>query len=546
MGTKNIYEQGLDRNTANFAQLSPLSFIGRTAAVYPGYISVIHGKKRFTWAETYTRCRRLVGALKARGMGPGDTVAIMGANTPEMYEAAFGVPMTGAAVNTLNVRLDADTIAYCLNHGEAKILITDTEFSATVKDALRVLDRDITVIDIDDSEAGQDISREHLGEKDYEALLQEGDPEFDWNLPADEWQAISLNYTSGTTGDPKGVVYHHRGAYLNAVSNIIGWNLAHHPVYLWTLPMFHCNGWCFPWSIAAVAGTNVCLRNVTAANIFDAIADHGVTHFCGAPIVLNLVANASDEERRNFDHSVNVMTAAAPPPATTLEAMQRQGFNVTHVYGLTETYGPAVICSWHDEWNDRPIEEQVELKSRQGVNYHMLQGLSVRNPETMEPVPLDGETMGEVMFRGNIVMKGYLKNSAATEESLSGGWFHSGDLGVAHPDGYIQLKDRSKDIIISGGENISSIEVEGALYKHPAVLAAAVVAKPDDKWGETPCAFIELKDKAAPVTEDEMIEFSRNNLAHFKAPKTVIFGPLPKTSTGKIQKFKLREKAKDI
>ncbi len=546
MSGGNIYEQGLERNTANFTPLSPLTFLGRTAAVYPDHPSVIHGKKRFTWAETYARCRRLAGALKARGIGTGDTVAIMGSNTPEMYEAAFGVPMTGGVLNTLNVRLDADSITYCLNHGEAKVLITDTEFSETVKEALAALGRDITVIDIDDTEAEDGISRKRLGEKDYEALLEEGDPESEWHLPDDEWQAISLNYTSGTTGEPKGVVYHHRGAYLNAISNIVGWNMAHHPVYLWTLPMFHCNGWCFPWSIAAVGGTNVCLRRVNAANIFNAIADHRVTHFCGAPMVLNFVVDATDDERRDFDHTVNVMTAAAPPPASTLEGMQRLGFNVTHVYGLTETYGPAVICSWHDEWNGLSPQEQAELKSRQGVNYHMLQGLTVMDPETMTPAPNDGETMGEVMFQGNIVMKGYLKNEDGTKESLAGGWFHSGDLGVLHPDGYIQLKDRSKDIIISGGETISSIEIEGVLYKHPAVLAAAVVARPDEKWGETPCAFVELKENAEPVTEDNLIGFCRNNMAHFKAPKTVIFGPLPKTSTGKIQKFKLRDKAKEI
>jgi fatty-acyl-CoA synthase len=546
MGANDIYERGLGQNSANYTPLTPLSFIQRTAAVYPDHLSVIHGAKRFTWRDTYDRSRKLASALSRRGIGTGDTVAIMGSNTPEMYEAAFGVPMTGAALNTLNVRLDAPTIAFSLQHGEAKFLITDTEFSATVKMALQKLGRVIPVIDIDDSETGNDISHERLGEKDYEALLAEGDPEFDWRVPADEWQAISLNYTSGTTGDPKGVVYHHRGAYLNAVSNIIGWNMMHHPVYLWTLPMFHCNGWCFPWSVAAVAGTNVCLRRVNAANIYNAIADHGVTHFCGAPIVLNCVINAKPNERRAFDHTVNVMTAAAPPPASTLEAMQRQGFKVTHVYGLTETYGPAVICAWHEDWNERPIEEQAQLKSRQGVNYHMLQRLTVMDPETMKPVPADGETMGEVMFRGNIVMKGYLKNKKSTDASLAGGWFHSGDLGVMHPDGYLQLKDRSKDIIISGGENISSIEVESVLYRHPAVLTAAVVARPDDKWGETPCAFIELKDQAGTVSVDEIIKFCRDNMAHYKAPKTVVFGMLPKTSTGKIQKFKLRDIAKKL
>jgi len=546
MSNENIYETGLGKNTANFTPLTPLSFIGRTAAVYPDHLSVVHGNKRYTWSQTYARCRRLASALAHRGIAVGETVAVIGSNTPEMLEAAFGVPMSGAVLNTLNVRLDAKTIAYCLNQGEAKLLITDTEFSQTIKEALAQLGRDIPVIDIDDSEAGDDISHERLGEKDYEALLEEGDADFDWNLPADEWQAISLNYTSGTTGNPKGVVYHHRGAYLNATSNIIGWNMAHHPVYLWTLPMFHCNGWCFPWSVAAIAGVNVCLRRVAAGEIFTAIATHGVTHFCAAPIVLNMVVNADDAERKDFSHTVNVMTAAAPPPASTLEKMQRQGFNVTHVYGLTETYGPAVICSWHDEWNDRPIEEQAELKARQGVNYHMLQGLRVMDPETMTPVPDDGETIGEVMFRGNVVMKGYLKNQDATNESLADGWFHSGDLGVSHPDGYMQLKDRSKDIIISGGENISSIEVENVLYKHPAVLTAAVVARPDEKWGETPCAFIELKNPDQPPGEDEIIEFCRDNIAHFKAPKTIIFGILPKTSTGKIQKFKLREKAKQL
>jgi len=546
MGGRSIYDKDLGQNTANYTPLTPLSFIQRTAAVYPDHTSAIHGGKRFTWKETYARSRRLASALSRRGIRTGDTVAFMGSNTPEMYEAAFGVPMTGAVLNTLNVRLDAPTIAFSLNHGEARFLITDTEFSATVKAALKALGRDIPVIDIDDSEAGNDVSHERLGEKDYETLLAEGNPEFEWQIPADEWQAISLNYTSGTTGDPKGVVYHHRGAYLNAVSNIIGWNMSHHPVYLWTLPMFHCNGWCFPWSIAAVAGTNVCLRRVNAANIYNAIADHGVTHFCGAPIVLNYVINAKPDERRTFSHTVNVMTAAAPPPASTLEGMQRQGFKVTHVYGLTETYGPAVICAWHDDWNGRPIEEQAQLKSRQGVNYHMLQALTVMDPETMKPVPADGGTMGEVMFQGNIVMKGYLKNKKSTDASLAGGWFHSGDLGVLHPDGYIQLKDRSKDIIISGGENISSIEVESVLYRHPAVLAAAVVARPDEKWGETPCAFVELKDSAGVVSEAEIVKFCRDNMAHYKAPRTVIFGPLPKTATGKIQKFKLRDVAKGL
>jgi fatty-acyl-CoA synthase len=466
-GAGNPFETGLDKNLANYTPLSPLTFIERAAATFPDHLAVVHGARRYTWSATYARCRRLASALAARGIGLGDTVAMMAANTPELYEAHFGVPMIGAVLNALNVRLDAESIAFCLRHGGAKVLITDTEFSATIKDAVAKLGRDIIIIDIDDVEAESRGPR--VGEMDYEALLQEGDPDFAWSLPADEWQAISLNYTSGTTGDPKGVVYHHRGAHLNATSNIVGWNMGHHPTYLWTLPMFHCNGWCFPWSLAAVAGTNVCLRRVSAATMYGAIADHCVSHFCGAPIVLNLITNATGDERRDFDHTVNVMTAAAPPPASTLVEMQRLGFQVTHVYGLTETYGPAVICAWHDAWNDLPVEEQAALKSRQGVRYHMLEALDVMDPATMTPVPADGETMGEVMFRGNVVMKGYLKNPQTSEQAFADGWFHSGDLGVMHPDGYIELRDRSKDIIISGGENISSIEVEGALYAHPAV-----------------------------------------------------------------------------
>ena len=535
-----IYDRDLERNGANFAPLSPLTFLERAASVYPDRVSVIHGRKRHTWKETYARCRRLASALTRRGIGPGDTVAVMAANTPEIYEASFGVPMLGAVLNTLNVRLDGTAIAFCLDHGEAKVLLTDTEFANVIKEALPQIGRKLLVVDIADSEAE---AGERLGEIDYESFLAGGDPDFAWAMPDDEWDAISLNYTSGTTGNPKGVVYHHRGAYLNALSNIVGWNMGHHPVYLWTLPMFHCNGWCYPWSLAAVGGTSVCLRRVSAANIYAAIAEHKVTHFCGAPIVLNYVVNAAESEKRPLPHTVQVMTAAAPPPAPTLADMQRAGFNVTHVYGLTETYGPAVICSWHPEWNDLPIEQQAELKSRQGVRYHALDGLAVMDPNTMTPVPADGKTIGEVMFRGNIVMKGYLKNPQASTEAFKGDWFHSGDLGVLHPDGYIQLKDRSKDIIISGGENISSIEVEGAIAAHPAVLFAAVVAKPDDKWGETPCAFVELKP-GKTASADEIIAFCRERLAKFKCPRHVVFGPLPKTSTGKIQKFKLREMAK--
>lgn len=541
--TDNIYEQHLDRNQANYAPLSPLSLLARAADVFPTKVSLIHGTKRFTWAQTYARSRALASALSKRGIGRGDTVAIMGANTPEMYEAAFGVPMTGAVLNTLNVRLDAATIAFCLGHGEAKVLLTDTEFAKTVKAALAQHgDDQLLVIDIDDSESQMD--SELLGECDYESFLGQGDAAYEWSLPNDEWDAISLNYTSGTTGNPKGVVYHHRGAYLNALSNIIGWNMGHHPVYLWTLPMFHCNGWCFPWTLAAVAGSSVCLRQVSAANMYNAIANHGVTHFCGAPIVLNFIANATEEERRELPHSVKAMTAAAPPPAATLQKMQEIGFDVTHVYGLTETYGPAVMCAWDPDWDALDIEQQTRLKGRQGVRYHVLEGLDVMDPDTMIPVPRDGQTMGEIMFRGNIVMKGYLKNPAASDEAFGGGWFHSGDLAVMQPDGYIKIQDRSKDVIISGGENISSIEVEDTLYKHPAVLACAVVAKPDEKWGETPCAFIELKEGTNDVSEAQLIAFCRDNMAHFKCPTSVVFCDIPKTSTGKIQKFKLRAQLK--
>ena len=535
----NIYDADLDRCDANYVSLSPLSFLGRVARVYPDHPSVIHGGTRWTWRETAERCNRLASALAKRNIGPGDTVSVMAPNIPALYESHFGVPMTGAVLNALNIRLDAKTLAFILEHGEAKVLITDTEFSPVIKDALRICKQDLLVIDIDDPEGP---GGDRLGELTYEELLTEGKSNYTWSAPDSEWNAISLNYTSGTTGNPKGVVYHHRGAYLNASSNIIGWNLGHHPTYLWTLPMFHCNGWCFPWSLAAVGGTSVCLRNVSASAIFDAIADHSVTHFCGAPVVLNLIINAAESETRNFDHTVEVMTAAAPPPAAVLAAMEAAGFSMTHVYGLTETYGPAVICAWHPEWNDLPLAEQAEIKSRQGVPYHMLEDLKVLDPETMNSVKPDALQLGEVMFRGNIVMKGYLKNPKATAEAFAGGWFHSGDLGVLYPDGYIQLKDRSKDIIISGGENISSIEIEDTLYRHPDVLEAAVVARPDNKWGETPCAFVTLKDTAVGVTGQDIINFCRDQMAHFKIPKTVIFLELPKTSTGKVQKFRLREK----
>jgi fatty-acyl-CoA synthase len=537
----NPYEQDLDKNRANYAPLTPLSFIERSATTYPNRLAVVHGARRYTWKEIYARCRRLASALARRGLGPGDTVAAMLSNTPELYECHFGVPMCGAVLNALNTRLDADAIAFMLAHGEAKVLITDKEFSATIEAALAKSGRKPTVIDVDD--ALYEGPGKRLGEKTYEALLEEGDPEWDWQWPADEWQAISLNYTSGTTGNPKGVVYHHRGAYLNGVGNILVWGMPHHSVYLWTLPMFHCNGWCFPWTMAANAGTSVCLRKVDAALIFDLVRKHHVTHYCGAPIVHQTLINAPAELRKGIDWTVNCLVAGAAPPAAVIEGMEKMGFSLTHVYGLTETYGPATVCAKQLEWASLPLGDQVRMNGRQGVRYTVEEGLSVMDPATMKPVPADGETMGEIMFRGNITMKGYLKNPKATQEAFAGGWFHSGDLAVMSPDGYVKIKDRSKDIIISGGENISSIEVEDALYRHPAVMAAAVVAMPDPKWGETPCAFVELK-AGAQASEAEIIEHCRARMAKFKTPRAVVFGELPKTSTGKIQKFLLREKAK--
>ncbi len=538
----NPYDTGLDKNPANYVPLSPLSFIKRTAATFPRRLAVAHGKRRYSWAETYERSLRLASALSARGIGKGDTVAVMLTNTPEMVEAHHGVPMIGAVLNALNFRLDAPAIAFILEHGEAKVLITDTEFAPVIREVLATLGREILVIDVEDSEGP---GGEALGEIDYESFLAGGDPDFEWSLPEDEWDAIALNYTSGTTGNPKGVVYHHRGAYMNAVGNTLVWSLPAFPIYLWTLPMFHCNGWCFPWTVTAKAGTHVCLRKVEAGAIYRAFSEEGVTHMCGAPIVMQLVSGAAAEERRPFSQQVKFMTAAAPPPASVLQRMAEEGIEVTHVYGLTEVYGPAVVCEWDPGWDSLDIHEQAALKARQGVTYPVQEGIMVADAETLQPVPPDGETIGEVFMRGNITMKGYLKNPDATREAFSGGWFHTGDLGVLHGDGYIELKDRAKDIIISGGENISSIEVENQLFKHPAVAAAAVVARPDEKWGETPCAFVELHP-GQKVTEEELIGFCRDNMARFKAPRTVVFGELPKTSTGKIQKFVLRAKARDL
>ena len=542
MTSTNIYDIGLDANPANFVQLSPLSFIARAAAIYPDQPAVSYGAVRRNWAETYARTRRLASALAARGIGRGDTVSIVAANIPEMFEAHFAVPMSGAVLNTINTRLDAEAIAFILNHAETKVLLVDPEFAEPVARAIRIAARpDLLVVDIEDPsfEGGQ-----RIGHITHTELLAEGDPDFDWSLPDNEWDAISLNYTSGTTGDPKGVVYHHRGAALNALSNIVTWGMPHHARYLWTLPMFHCNGWCFPWTLAANAGLCVCLRAVRPEPIFQLIRDEGVTHFCGAPIVLQMLVNAPDH-LKDFTHEVKVMTAGAPPPAAVIANMEAMGVEVTQVYGLTETYGPSVVSAWQGKWDGVDKTERARLKSRQGVPNIALEGLMVADPDTLIPVPADGQTIGEIFMRGNNVMKGYVKNPSATEKSFRGGWFASGDLGVMHPDGYIEIKDRLKDIIISGGENISSVEVEDVLYRHPDVLEAAVVARPDETWGETPCAFVTLKP-GRTLTESDLIEFCRNHMARFKAPKTIIFEDLPKTSTGKIQKFLLRDRAKGL
>ncbi len=539
----NAYDTDLDRNAANFQPLTPLGFLERSAAIFPERLAVVHGAVRRNYRDLYARARRLASALAAHGVGKNDTVTVMLANTPAMLECHFGVPMAGAVLNTLNTRLDAAIIAFTLDHAETRVLITDREFSGVMKQALALAKTKPLVIDYDDPEyAGPG---ERLGAIEYEELLAGGDPEFSWIMPRDEWDAIALNYTSGTTGDPKGVVYHHRGAYLLAMANLLTGNLGRAPVYLWTLPMFHCNGWCFPWSIVLAGGVQVCLRQVRAGLMFDLIASEKVTHLCGAPVVMSTLLNAPAQEKKPLPHEVEFFTAAAPPPEAVLAAMREAGFNVTHLYGLTEVYGPAVVNEWNSDWDALPANEQAMKKARQGVRYPVLEALDVLDPDTMESVPADGETLGEVMFRGNVVMKGYLKNPASTQAAFAGGWFHSGDLGVKYPDGYVQLKDRSKDIIISGGENISSIEVEDALYKHPAVQVAAVVARPDDKWGETPCAFIELRPGASASAE-ELIDWCRQHMARFKVPRHIVFAEVPKTSTGKIQKFRLREMAKAL
>jgi fatty-acyl-CoA synthase len=539
----NPFELGLDKNAANYVPLSPLSFLRRAAEVYPNRPAVTHGDRRHTWSETYARCRRFASALRRRGVGAGDTVAVIAPNIPAMFEAHYGIPMTGAVINALNTRLDPASIAFMLQHGEAKVLLADRELSATVGKALHMLERRPLVIDIEDVLGS---GGERLGELEYEDLLAEGDPNFDWSLPRDEWDAIALNYTSGTTGNPKGVVLHHRGAYINAVSNAVTWAMPHFPVYLWTLPMFHCNGWCFPWTLALLAGTSVCLRKVEVAPIFGLIHEHRVTHFCGAPVVHNMLINAPDATRGSWDHAVHGMIAGAAPPQAVIEGAERIGIHLTHVYGLTEVYGPASVCAKHPEWDELPVAKRAELNGRQGVTYPLQEAMMVADPETLQPVARDGQAMGEIFFRGNITMKGYLKNPKATEEAFRGGWYHTGDLAVVYPDGYVKIKDRSKDIIISGGENISTIEVEDVLYSHPSVLEAAVVARPDDKWGETPCAFVTLKPGVGALTGEELIAWCRARLAGFKVPKRVVFGPLPKTSTGKIQKNLLREQAKAL
>jgi len=539
----NPYNTDLDRNPANHQPLTPLTFLERAASVYPEYTAIIHGSIKYSYAEFYRRSRQLASALSNQAIGRGDTVSVMLANTPAMLEAHYGVPMSGAVLHSINTRLDPVTIAFQLDHSDAKVLIVDREFLATVRAALDLAQVSPILVDYNDGEFL--ISDKLLGATEYESFISQGDDKFEWLMPEDEWDAISLNYTSGTTGSPKGVVSHHRGAYLLAQGNALIASINKHAVYLWTLPMFHCNGWCFPWTMSAIIGTHVCLRHVRPEPIWEAISTHKVTHLCGAPIVMSTILSVDKEDRHLPENKVEFFTAAAPPPENILTEMKDSGFNVTHLYGLSETYGPAVVNEWHKEWDELDEGIQASLKARQGVRYLPLESLDVMNPETMESVPRDGKTIGEVMFRGNVVMKGYLKNKQASEKSFKDGWFHSGDLGVIHENGYIQLKDRSKDIIISGGENISSIEIEAVLYKHPSVLAVAVVSMPDDKWGETPCAFVQLNKKGA-ASETELGQWCRDNMASFKLPRKFIFEDIPKTSTGKVQKFILRERARKI
>jgi fatty-acyl-CoA synthase len=540
--TEGKYDQHLGKGPANYAPLTPLSFLARSAAVYPNKTAVIHGDMRFSYQTFYNRCRRLGSALKKRGIGTGDTVAVMAPNNPPLLEAHYGIPMCGAVLNALNIRLDAGTIAFVLEHGEAELLIADRQFADEVSEALKKMKNPPPVVEINDPLGGYDTA---ISEQDYESLLNEGDPDYEWHGPSDEWQAISLNYTSGTTGNPKGVVYQHRGAYLNALGNALAFKLSDNTVYLWTLPMFHCNGWTYTWAVTAVGGTHVCLLKVDPALIFSSIVENSVTHMCGAPIVLNMLVNAPDHVKQPFPYTVEVATGGAAPPSTVITRMEAMGFHVTHLYGLTESFGPATLCAWQRDWDALDKEKQAAMVARQGVLYPTLEKIRVCDPVTMKDVPADGQTIGELVLRSNTVMKGYLKNPEATNEAMRDGWFHSGDLGVVHADGYIEIKDRSKDIIISGGENISSLEVEEILYRHPGVLEAAVVARPDEKWGETPCAFVTLKPDAV-ATEADIIVFCRDNMAHFKAPKSVVFGELPKTSTGKIQKVVLRDKAKEL
>ena len=538
----NFFDMSLDKNPANYVSLSPLTFLKRAADVYPNKIACVHGDQRITWAETYLRCVKLASALSARGIKKGDTVSAMLPNIPAMFELHFAVPMIGAVLHSINTRLDVESVAFQLDHAESKAVFIDSEFSQVMGAAVQEAETLPFVVDVEDLTFN---ANNPIGELEYEALIKEGAENFEWALPDDEWQSITLNYTSGTTGNPKGVVYHHRGAYLNAISNVITWDMGNHPTYLWTLPMFHCNGWCFPWSVAASAGTNICLRSVLPKTIYKLIKSEKVDHFCGAPTVLTMLINTPEKYKQGIEHKVKVMTAGAAPPSAVIQRMEEMGFSVTHVYGLTETYGPCTVCAWHDEWDELSADEQAVIRARQGVRSAMLEDLMVADPETLEPMPKDGVSMGEVFMRGNNVMKGYLKNPTATDEAFKGGWFHSGDLAVWHEDGYIEIKDRSKDIIISGGENISTLEVESVLYRHPAILEAAVVAKRDDVWGEKPCAFVTLKEGEL-ATEKDIVAFCRENLAHFKAPKLVVFGLLPKTSTGKIQKFVLRERANEI